>query len=269
MSNRMNKWTSAKRRKVLLAMLAIPAVGLAQLIPGLPQVVFDPTQSAHVIAEIAQIVQLYKTAVNTYDRLVYTATFFTNKSSWKGIGMRVVNSETPSIFGETAGWTSAVSNGLGVGEAWRQSTYGINPPSFYSVFPVGNSSISANIASVNIADGASQAGMLSIGQSRLLQPLNDQALSNLEQASQGVTEDTNSEVQQLNLITSGTMLYNRQLQDSNVLLTAIAEQQIMTNKVQRDTIASNLNVMAARDSFVASEPTGWGGSAATISGYQQ
>jgi hypothetical protein len=52
-------------------------------------------------------------------------------------------------------------------------------------------------------------------------------------------------------------------------LLAIAEQQILTNKVQRDALADNLNVMAAADNYTASEATQWGGSAATIAGYSQ
>jgi hypothetical protein len=64
------------------------------------------------------------------------------------------------------------------------------------------------------------------------------------------------------LLTSGTVLVNRQQEDSNALLTTIAEQQILTNKVQRDLLAGNLNVMTTADSYTASEATGWGGSAA-------
>ena len=80
---------------------------------------------------------------------------------------------------------------------------------------------------------------------------------------------TNSEVEQLNLISSGTVLANRQQEDANALLTTIAEQQILTNKVQRDVLADNLNVMSIRDTYIASEATQWGGSAATITGYRQ
>ena len=111
--------------------------------------------------------------------------------------------------------------------------------------------------------------MLTIANSRINQPLNDQALTNLETTSQDVSRDTNSEVEQLNLISSGAVLANRQQEDANALLTTIAEQQILTNKVQRDVLADNLNMMAIRDTYIASEATQWGGSAATITGYSQ
>jgi hypothetical protein len=114
-----------------------------------------------------------------------------------------------------------------------------------------------------------EAAMLAIANSRRNQPANDLALSNLEATSQDTGTDSNSEVEQLNLLASGTVLANRQQEDSNALLTTVAEQQILTNKVQRDALADNLNVMTVADNYRASEATEWGGSAATIAGYSQ
>lgn len=67
----------------------------------------------------------------------------------------------------------------------------------------------------------------------------------------------------------GTVLANRQQENANALLTTIAEQQIVTNKIQRDLLADNLNVMVTADNYTTSEATQWGGSAATIAGYSQ
>jgi hypothetical protein len=257
------------RRHLRILFLAslIPVMGLTQF--GIGTIVFDPTQSAHVITEIARIIQIYEVVTQTYNQIVFNANWFTNKSAWLGIATRVVNSSTPNIFGETAGWTPAVNFGANIPGAWNTATYGIHPPPFYAGFPLGASSTSANIASVNVADGMSEAGMLTIANSRINQPLNDRALSSLEATSQDTSRDTNSEVEQLNLISSGSVLSNRQQQDANALLTTIAEQQILTNKVQRDMLADNLNVMSVRDNYIASEATQWGGSAATITGYSQ
>src|SRR5207248_5411245 len=121
----------------------------------------------------------------------------------------------------------------------------------------------------NVADGMSQAAMLAIANSRSNQPANDLALANLEATSQDTGTGANSEVEQLNLLTSGTVLANRQREDSNALLTTIAEQQILTNKVQRDMLADNLNLMTTADNYTAGEATQWGGSAATIAGYSK
>ena len=256
-----------KHLQVPLVMLLVPIAGLAQF--GIGSIVFDPTQSAHVITEIAKIVQLYNVATQTYNQIAFNAGWFMIKTPWLGIVTRVVNSNTRTIFGETGGWNPAVTMGANIPGVWTTATYGIHPPPFYSGFPLGASSTSANIASINVADGMSEAAMLTIANSRLNQPVNDAALMHLEATSQDTSSATNSEVEQLNLITGGTVLANRQQEDTNALLTTIAEQQILTNKVQRDLLADNLNVMTVRDNYIASEATQWGGSAATITGYSQ
>ena len=257
------------RKRILFPILLayLPMTVLAQILG--PTIVFDPTQSAHVLTEIARIVQLYNTATQTYNQIAYNAGWFTIKSRWLGIATQVVNSNTRSIFGETGGWNPAVTAGINIPGVWSTATYGIHPPPFYAGFPLGASSTSANIASVNVADGMSQAAMLAIANSRSNQPANDLALANLEATSQDTGTGANSEVEQLNLLTSGTVLANRQREDSNALLTTIAEQQILTNKVQRDMLADNLNLMTTADNYTAGEATQWGGSAATIAGYSQ
>jgi hypothetical protein len=257
-----------RKRTLIPILVGLVPAGLLGQIFG-PTIVFDPTVAGRVLTEIGEIVKLYNTATQTYNQIVYEASWFTNKSRWLGIATQVVQSNTPNVFGETGGWNPAVTSGVNIPDVWSTATYGIRPPAFWSGFPLGASSTSANIASVNVADGMSQAAMLTIANSRTNQPENDMAISNLEAASQDTSDGTNSEVEQLNLLASGTVLANRQQEDANALLTTIAEQQILTNKVQRDLLADNLNVMTTCDSYTASEATQWGGSAATIQGYSQ
>jgi hypothetical protein len=191
------------------------------------------------------------------------------RAPWLGVATPIVLSSTRSIFGETATWNPAVATGIGIPPAWGTATYGIHPPPFYAGWPLGASSISANIASILVADGSSQAAMQTIANSRTNQPINDLALGALEAAAQDTTVNTNSEIEQLNQLSSSNVLSNRQAEDANALLTTIAEQQILTNKIQRDTLADNLNVMSVRDSYIAAEPTGWGGDAALFASYSQ
>jgi hypothetical protein len=257
------------RKRILIPILAtsIPASVLAQIFG--PTIVYDPAQSGHVVTEIARIVQLYRTATQTYNQIASNARWFTSKSRWLGIATQVVNSNTRNLFGETGGWNPAVTAGVNIPGVWATATFGIHPPSFYAGFPLGASATSANIASVNVADGMTEAAMLAIANSRRNQPANDLALSNLEATSQDADPGSNSEVEQLNLVATGTVLANRQQENANALLTTIAEQQILTNKIQRDLLADNLNVMTTADGYTAREATQWGGSAATISGYSQ
>ena len=262
-------------KNAAVVLVIIPVIGLAQ-IPGIPQLVYDPAAVAQIIGTINSVIkvyteatQIYNTVTSTYNQIAYNAGWTPIKTPWRGIATPIVLSNTGTIFGETGPWTAAVTAATAIPAAWGAATYGINPPAFYGGFPIGQSSISANIASINVADGMSQAAMQAISNSRGNQPLNDAALTALELSAMDTGLGTNSEVQQLNQISSGTVLSNRQQEDANALLTTIAEQQIMTNKTTRDTLATNLNVMTIRDNYVASEATAWGGDASLFASYQQ
>jgi len=263
-----------KRSVVVIAgCLLLPGAVLAQIL-GLPSIVFDPSQSGHVITQIAnearqlqQLQQTYQQITAEYNQIVYNATWMKTKWYWRGVATRMVNSNARSTFGETAAWNAAVTANQGVLGAWGAATAAVHPPGFWSTYPVGQSTMSANLASIEIADGTSQAAMAAIGNSRANAALNDQALSQLEATSQDTGDGTNSEVQQLNLISGAAVLQGRQNQNQNALLTTVAEQQLLTNKTERDRLADSINTMAARDNALAHEGTAWGGSAATIVGY--
>ena len=99
------------RKRILIPILlvSVPTAILAQIFG--PTIVFDPTVAGRVLTEIAQIVKLYNTATQTYNQIAYNASWFTNKSRWLGIATQVVNSNTRSIFGETAALLCRLSIG--------------------------------------------------------------------------------------------------------------------------------------------------------------
>jgi hypothetical protein len=255
----------SRLKRAALCLLLVPVLAFAQF--GIPQLVYDPAAVAKILVEINQVIQLYNMATRTYNQIAYSAGWTPVRTPWLGVATPIVLSATRTLFGETGAWNPAVTTGIGIPPAWSEATYGINPPPFYGGFPIGGSSVSANIASIMVADGMSQAAMQTIANSRTNQPMNDTALSNLEASAQDTTLNTNSEVEQLNQISSSNVLSNRQAEDANALLTTIAEQQILTNKIYRDTLADNLNVMSIRDNYIAYDVTAWGGDAALFASY--
>jgi hypothetical protein len=254
-----NQRFSSFTRHALVVAVVIPGCVFAQF-GGL--LTFDAAQSAHAITEIEKAIALFNMATQTYNQIAYSAGWTPVRTPWLGIATPIVFSQTASIFGETDPWNPAVTTGIGIQPAWQTATYGLTPPPFWAGYPVGNSTISANIASVNVADGASQAAMQTIANSRLNQPINDLALASLEISAQDTSDGTNSEVEQLNQLSSSAVLANRQAEDTNALLTTVAEQQIVLNKMQRDALASELNIQAKRDLTYQNEPTGIGSIAA-------
>jgi hypothetical protein len=245
-------------RKKLLPLLLIPVLVPAQF------AVVDVASIAKIVEETRQIVNVYDQVAQTYNQLAYNAGWTPVKTPWLGVPTPIVNSNTTSLFGETTPWNGAVNQGLNIPGAYGQATYAMTPAPFYSAYPIGGSLMSAMMASVEIADAANPAAVMTVANSRLNQPVNDTALANLESSAQDTSQNTNSEVEQLNQISSSTVLTNRQLEDLNALMTTQAEQQIVSNKIQRDELADAINFDSQFQAAQASQPTMWGGSAATI-----
>jgi type IV secretion system protein TrbJ len=260
-------------RKLLLrggAILFLPVIVFGQLF----NIVSDPVQEAHSAQQmiddinmIHQAIQTYNEVAAVYNQLHVSAKWINNKNYWLGTATRIVNSNTPDVFGETGTWNGAVNAGINVPGAYSQATEATNPPPFWSAYPIGQSLIPAMLASIDITDGSTPAAMLSVGNSRNNQPLNDAAIQALEATSQDTSPGTNSEVEQLNQIDSGTVLLNRQMEDTNALLTSQTEQQLVANKIQRDALGDAINLYGQIDQTVATQPTAWGNSAATIQGW--
>ena len=245
-------------RKKLLPLLLIPALAPSQF------AVVDVASIAKIVEETRQIVNVYDQVTNTYNQLAYNAGWTPVKTPWLGVPTPIVNSNTTSLFGETAPWNEAVNLGLNIPGAYGQAAYAMTPAPFYSAYPIGGSLMSAMMASVELADAANPAAIMTVANSRLNQPVNDTALANLESSAQDTSQNTNSEVEQLNQISSSTVLTNRQLEDLNALITTQAEQQIVANKIQRDALADAINFDSQFQTALATQPIAWGGSAATI-----
>jgi hypothetical protein len=244
-------------RKKLLPLLLIPVLVPAQF------AVVDVASIAKIVEETRQIVNVYTQVAQTYNQIAYNAGWTAVRTPWLGVSTPIVNSNTASLFGETTPWNGAVNQGLNIPGAYGQATYAMTPAPFYSAYPIGGSLMSANMASVEIADGANPAAIQTIADSRGNQPMNDMALANLESSAQDTSQNTNSEVEQSNQISSSTVLTNRQLEDLNAVVTTQAEQSIVANKIERDNLADAINLYAQFDMTVASQPIAWGGDPAS------
>ena len=84
------------------------------------------------------------------------------------------------------------------------------------------------------------------------------AIANLQASATDGSAGTNSEVEQLNLLTSGTVQSLEMQQTSNNVLTSLLEQQTIANKIQRDALADHLNYETLRDQYLVSEGPQWG-----------
>jgi hypothetical protein len=245
------------------------AVVLSLLATGLQaqfgfSIVSDPAQEAHSLQQIQQEVQQLavlrnslQTLINEYNQLKANARYFTSKAAWTGMESQIQNSWTLNRYGETANWNTAIVNGLGTNSAWQLATIALHPSGYYGSLPASSPAL-ANLATVEIADGAETAAMQTVANARSSQATNYGALTRWETAVADPSQNTNSELEQLNLANAGLAIHARQMQDQNALLTTIAEQQIVANKLKRDALANHVNFMSRYDGYLASEGPQWG-----------
>jgi hypothetical protein len=94
---------------------------------------------------------------------------------------------------------------------------------------------------VELADGANLSAMETIGRLRANAPGVELAIRNLETDSLSSNPDMNTEIAVLNKINAADVIAVRNAQDTNKLLAALAEQQIIDAKRNRDAQAQAIN----------------------------
>ena len=112
------------------------------------------------------------------------------------------------------------------------------------------SRLQKHYATIELADGATENGMETVGTLRSNAPQVEATIQSLEGATLNSDPDYNTEIAVLNKINAASVIALRNSQDTNKLLTALAEQQFIVSKRQRDSEAQAINNHVA---FVADE----------------
>jgi hypothetical protein len=229
----------------LTTILVLAPIAHAQFGSG---IVYDPTQSVHAIQQIEQASQLYTTAVATRNQIVtmynlayqmsqmpqnLAARYRADWSQWSSV-------QAPA---NTYGNTSALVNALNFG-ALNQAQQGYNSAYIRALsYPSGSYS---SLDSRTQATVANQYATSELGQSTTTNALatlgtirsDSQSfatkLSNLE--SDTFSTDPNQQTQNalLGKINSATLLQIHSQQDTNQLLAASVQQQLIAQKQQID-----------------------------------
>jgi hypothetical protein len=190
-----------------------------------------------------------------YDQLKTQAMQFKNiRPSWKMVTQRIEGNSTPNVYGETANWSSAVSGTGDVQDALRKATIPLHANPNFRNEPVGNSPISAAIATANIFDGSSISAMSTIGAARKAQMQVNQSISSLEALALSDKDDDNTQEKSLNIIGAAAVQNLRLQQNQQALLVSIAEQNIATNNMWRNATVQNLNTLTEMQRGLANSP---------------
>jgi hypothetical protein len=256
-----------------LVILGVLAVRLEAQFGG---IVSDPVQEGHswqqLLNDIEKLQRLDATILKLdaqYTQMQTNARYFTSKGAWQGIGNQIVNNwATPNSFGETATWNPAVLFGAGAPVAWQNATLALQRNRYLSGLPVGGSRDLSYLAAVETFDGAGPTALQTLGNARLHQTQMAGAIARLQAATVDGSLGMNSEVQQLNLLTAGTVQHLQMQQTTNNVVTSLLEQQTLANKLQRDAIVDHMNFMNQVDQYMVSQGPAWGGAAQSISNYR-
>ena len=260
------------RRKLIVAgtLFAVTAVPSFAIF-GLGDIVFDPSayaemliQKSQQVEEIAKLeAQLqkavetaetlqksYTTAMNTYDQVRSNAAHFGgSKLGWLTSVQRLLKrSDVESRFGEADGFTDAMNkvSSYAADVAWTSSQVRIsenNLTSFMNGQPTGGATRS-QLAMIEASDAISPSCLSALGAYSQQRSDNSSAGDDLQTQELDGSDDTNSEVQQLNLLNAGQSQQMSEILSQGALHSCIASQMTVANMQMRNAAAADLNTAA-------------------------
>jgi len=232
--------------------------------------VFDPSVYAEAVTEVTKLVQQYNQLVETYqmitkqyNQMLWMAKVLPgNLARFRAIPTPWFLSSAANTYGTSAGWISAINTGANVAAGYESAiehllSYGA---ALANVPPDQLSRLQKHYATIELADGANEDGIETLGTLRSNAPQVETAIQNLEDASLDSSPNYNTEIGVLNKINAASVILLRNGQDTNKLLTAVAEQQFIESKRQRDSEAEAVNThiafMANEQSYLSSQKAG-------------
>ena len=243
-----------KALTIALAALAIssaPSNMNAQFGSG---IVYDPTNFKNAVLryrqlrmQLAQLQDTYNEIVNQYNLAVRMAKNIPNMptrylaswSPWRFTGSQ-------DLYGNTTTWVKGANSGV-VGtvlNGYQKATNTLQAytPALLSAMPSEDRQRAlANAATVELADGAAQNAMETVGAIRANALATTNTISNIQNDSLSDDPNLNTEVSLLNKVNATNVLALQNAQDTNKLLVAVLEQQTILAKHLRDAEVSAAN----------------------------
>lgn len=232
----------------LVAALAAPALAIL----GIGDIVFDPTNYGEAVQQLlqmqqqyAQLVQTYRTIQSQYNQMLWMA-----KNLPASVLLRYRAIRTPwtplsttNTYGTTAAWQAAINTGQRVSAAYSTATepLGTYGGALANIPADQRERLEKDYGTVELADGASLGAIQTVGELRANAPSVEAAIQNLENDSLSANPDLNTEIAVLNKINAAHIVNLRNTQDTNKLLVALAERQIVDAKRERDAQARAFN----------------------------
>ena len=233
-----------------LALALVAATGF--VLPAHAQfgsgIVFDPTQSAHAIQQIAQADQLYTTTVSTTQNVIAAYNLAqrmatlpqTLYTSYTSLGRQQwVTLTTPAnTYGNSLLWMNSASTGSSAASANQTASIPriTQLTGYGSLSSSGQQAIAARGATVDLSDAVDASSLQTIGTIHANAAQLEADIARLEADSHSTDPSQQTEMATLQRINQALLIELRTEQETNQLLQAQALQQLIGQKVQQDNL---------------------------------
>ncbi len=240
-------------KRVLLSSVAALAMGAGLAFGqfGFGITVFDPSVYAEAVSQVAnlvkqynQLVQTYQMVTNQYNQMLWMAkTLPGNLARFRTVPTPWFLSRATNTYGATGGWIAAINTGSNAPAGYRQAAERLLPygAALSSVPADQVDRLQKHYATIELTDGANENGIETVGTLRSNAPEVQAAIQSLENDSLNSDPSYNTEIAVLNKINAANVIALRNGQDTNKLLVALAEQQLIDAKRKRDAEVKAIN----------------------------
>jgi len=229
------------RRKVVLATAALALIATPGFAFGF--IVFDPSVYAQAVTQVRQAIQMVATTKASLNTIQANLKSFTFKRLWQTTHSAMLNASVRNRYGETNAWNAALNTNspAAATTAWSMSNVAVTPGTYLQGQTPGNSAPLASLAMVEAFDSISPDCLNAVAQYRTLRAQNSAAQADLENQQFDTTADTNTEIEQLNLLNASEAQKMNEIQSQGILHACLAAQMTVANMAQRNAAATAIN----------------------------
>jgi hypothetical protein len=216
--------------------------------------VIDASNLAEAVKEFKQLQQVYTTANQTRDQIIeaYNLAHYMSQmpqdmyQRYKAQFALWTNLNAPNTYGNTSAWIAALNTGIP-----QQSSAGyaaaivqVNPypaSGFGQLDPATQATIENQYATSDLAQGTTTSALTTLGQIRSHSESLNQQISNLEADSYSNDPTEQSEMAVLGKVNAANLIQLHSQQDTNQLLAAGIQQQMVAQKQAIDAQNRTIN----------------------------
>jgi hypothetical protein len=244
----------------------------ADAIFGIGDIVYDPSNFAEAVEEVAQDIQLVRQAIQTYDLLKSELQMISSRP-WQTLATALdsinIQDLGPGASAAAQAIATAVNGVSDARAAWSNATLSMPIDVVNAALSsvLNNTSAPAATTAVQMTDAFATDALRTIGLFRKNEPTLMTAIANLQMAQESTDPDDNTPVAQQNL-TNGILLQLLKLQQSAASLHAVViEQLAAANSWQRNTAAEAITMQSGAISFRTSAPADYANTSTTLTNY--